>query len=159
MIGKLFTVARPQVIIVLLAGAFGVAERASAQVFSEFLIPTANSLSYAITTGPDDALWFVEYSSAKIGRITTAGAITEFTGLGNNPQGITAGPDRALWFTEAGNSTGASRRPARLRNSRFQRTTADPLVSPRARIRRCGSPSMTEIRLAASRRPARLRNS
>ena len=50
MIGKLFTVARPQVIIVLLAGAFGVAERASAQVFSEFLIPTANSLSYAITT-------------------------------------------------------------------------------------------------------------
>jgi hypothetical protein len=43
--------------------------------------------------------------SAKIGRITTAGAITEFTGLGNDPQGITVGPDGALWFTESGNST------------------------------------------------------
>ena len=31
-----------------------------------------------IVTGPDGALWFTEYNDDKIGRITTAGGITEF---------------------------------------------------------------------------------
>jgi streptogramin lyase len=31
-----------------------------------------------ITTGPDGALWFTEQNASKIGRITTAGVITEF---------------------------------------------------------------------------------
>ena len=44
----------------------------------------------------------------RLGRITTAGAITTYTASGiNSPYGITAGPDRALWFTSnAGNSIG-----------------------------------------------------
>jgi hypothetical protein len=45
----------------------------------------------------------------KIGRITTAGVITEFSVTGNNnPFGITTGPDGALWFTEEeiGNAIG-----------------------------------------------------
>ena len=47
-----------------------------------------------------------EYDTGKIGQITTAGAIAEFT-EGVDPQGITAGPDGALWFTEfAGNKIG-----------------------------------------------------
>jgi streptogramin lyase len=45
-------------------------------------------------------------SGSGIGRITPAGAITEFTGPGS-PGGITAGPDGALWFTEiAGDKIG-----------------------------------------------------
>ena len=60
-----------------------------------------------ITTGPDGALWFTNYTQNKIGRITTTGTITEFTipstmpdGVTSGPTGITAGPDGALWFTE-----------------------------------------------------------
>lgn len=55
-----------------------------------------------ITTGPDGALWFTETVAGKIGRITTAGVITEYALPASNsyPFGITTGPDGALWFTE-----------------------------------------------------------
>jgi virginiamycin B lyase len=65
-----------------------------------------NSSPLEITAGPDGALWFTEYFGNKIGRITTAGDITEYP-LPIDPGGvsqlmsITAGPDGALWFTEA----------------------------------------------------------
>ena len=35
-----------------------------------------NSSPDLITTGPDNALWFVERSTGRLGRITTAGAIS-----------------------------------------------------------------------------------
>ena len=74
---------------------------------TEFPIPTANSGPYGITTGPDGALWFAEEGTSKIGRIATAGAITEFPILGSNAAYIVAGPDGALWFTNgAGNKIG-----------------------------------------------------
>jgi len=49
-------------------------------------------------------LWFTEYDANQIGRITTAGAITEYPvpTANSEPQSITAGPDGALWFTEYG---------------------------------------------------------
>lgn len=56
--------------------------------------------------GPDGALWFTEGDSTgsdKIGRITTAGAITE-TAIPTAyaaPAGIALGSDGALWFTES----------------------------------------------------------
>jgi streptogramin lyase len=54
-------------------------------------------------------LWFTENSGNKIGRITTAGAITEY-GIPTSasaPTGIAAGSDGTLWFTEAvGNKIG-----------------------------------------------------
>ncbi len=55
-----------------------------------------------ITTGPDGALWFTEYGVNQIGRVTTAGVMTEFPipTAGSHPWGITTGPDGALWFTE-----------------------------------------------------------
>jgi virginiamycin B lyase len=68
-----------------------------------------------IAAGPDNALWFAEYGTNKIGRTTTAGAVTEYSiptecfGVkwACNPYGITAGPDGAMWFTEAnGNRIG-----------------------------------------------------
>lgn len=67
--------------------------------FTQFPLPTANSLPTVITGGPDGALWFVEAGANKIGRITTAGVLTEFA-VPSTPFGITAGPDGAIWFTE-----------------------------------------------------------
>jgi virginiamycin B lyase len=56
-----------------------------------------------ITSGPDNSLWFTEQPSNKIGRITTAGAITEYRIPTKNasPWVITLGPDKNMWFTEA----------------------------------------------------------
>ncbi|MGC9949715.1 MAG: hypothetical protein ABSF64_25385 [Bryobacteraceae bacterium] len=60
------------------------------------------NLSYpsGITAGPDGALWFAESFANQIGRITTAGSITEFPlpSSFNGPGIITTGPDGALWF-------------------------------------------------------------
>ena len=59
-----------------------------------------------ITAGPDGALWFTNTDSDSIGRITTTGTITHYTGTGiSNPVGIAAGPDGALWFTNVVNNT------------------------------------------------------
>src|ERR1035438_7398253 len=55
-----------------------------------------------ITAGPDGNVWFTEYRAGKIGRITPAGVITEFSiPSGGNPQDIRLGPDGNLWFTDA----------------------------------------------------------
>jgi virginiamycin B lyase len=70
---------------------------------SEFAVPTANSSPDFITAGPDGNLWFTEFNTNKIGRITTAGVVTgEFATptAGSGPEGITTGPDGNLWFTE-----------------------------------------------------------
>ncbi len=55
-----------------------------------------------IAAGSDGNLWFTEYSGNRIGKITTAGVITEYTtGMtGTGPTGIAAGSDGNLWFTE-----------------------------------------------------------
>ena len=86
-----------------------------AGVVSNFQVPPAGSSPLGITLGPDGALWFTANGGGgvgnRIGRITTAGAISTFpipTGsLLPQPGGITAGPDGALWFTEqVGNKIG-----------------------------------------------------
>ncbi len=64
--------------------------------------PSSNPNS--IVAGPDGALWFTEWIGNKIGRITTAGAITEFSnGISPNsdPSIIKVGPDGNLWFSES----------------------------------------------------------
>jgi streptogramin lyase len=67
--------------------------------YTEFAIPTPDSLPSSITVGSDGALWFVEAGAKKIGRITTAGAIQEFTlSTPHIPYSITAGPDGNLWI-------------------------------------------------------------
>ena len=63
-----------------------------------------------LTAGPDGALWFTNakaYEGAPpLGRITTTGNVTEFSGATPDnigpasPTAITAGPDRALWFVD-----------------------------------------------------------
>ncbi len=54
-----------------------------------------------ITAGPDGALWFTDTWTDSIGRMTTAGVVTNFytDPSIDRPTGITAGPDGALWFT------------------------------------------------------------
>lgn len=62
---------------------------------------------YEITTGSDGALWFTNHGNSSIGRITTAGVVTNYTDPSiAGPEGIAAGSDGALWFTniESGQS-------------------------------------------------------
>ena len=65
----------------------------------EFAVPTPSAL-VGVAAGPDGTLWFTETSADRIGRITAAGAVTEFTvpSASSSPSGITAGPDGALWL-------------------------------------------------------------
>ncbi len=73
--------------------------------------PTASPHPEDITLGPDGNLWFTEVDVNKIGRITPAGVITEFTipilkdqPFPAFPEGITTGPDGNLWFAERDHS-------------------------------------------------------
>jgi streptogramin lyase len=82
---------------------------------TEFLTPTRTSnpmgvtgetsSPLSITTGPDGALWFTEGMADQIGRVTTAGAFSEYPlpsrdTMHANPEGIATGPDGAIWFTQ-----------------------------------------------------------
>src|SRR5262245_5907799 len=67
---------------------------------TEFPVPTPQSNLVGITRGPDGNMWFTDALAGKIGRITPAGVITEFSaGItpGAQPTEITAGPDGNLW--------------------------------------------------------------
>jgi streptogramin lyase len=66
---------------------------------------------YGIAAGPDGNLWFTGnngFNDNRIGKITPAGAITQYQiGCCNyDPFKIAAGPDGNLWFTEQNNSVG-----------------------------------------------------
>lgn len=78
--------------------------------FEVFDLP-ASSRPRGITLGPDGNVWFTEYNSDKIGRITPAGDITEFPLPTTNPPGLRGphsitpgtcigGGSVCLWFTE-----------------------------------------------------------
>jgi virginiamycin B lyase len=83
----------------------------TAGVFSQFpaSIQGSPAFPFNLTTGPDGALWFSEDNGLSavggsfIGRMTTAGAFTNFPTptVNSVPVGIVTGPDGALWFTEA----------------------------------------------------------
>ena len=67
----------------------------------------AGSSRRPIAAGADGNLWFTEIGTGKpVGRMTTAGTITEFTvptiPVGNGPTGMAAGSDGNMWFTEPG---------------------------------------------------------
>jgi len=63
----------------------------------------------SIAWGPDSNIWFTEFWTGRIGRMTPAGKVTEFPG-GQSLRGIVAGPDKNLWFVQADfNHTGIVR--------------------------------------------------
>ncbi len=65
--------------------------------------PLANGVGpEGITWGPDGNVWFTEFWTGRVGRMTPAGVITEFSLPTPNPRGIVAGPDRNLWIVEGG---------------------------------------------------------
>jgi virginiamycin B lyase len=68
---------------------------------TEFPLPHGQT-PRGIVAGPDGAMWFTE--SLGIGRMTTAGELTEFPLPNDNGSGmpyqIAVGPDRNLWFVE-----------------------------------------------------------
>lgn len=74
-----------------------------------FALPS-DSLVFAMTTGPDGAVWFTDTGTSSLGRITTAGTITEYPTalLANVSSGIVTGSDGALWFTNSGFSASAN---------------------------------------------------
>src|SRR5258708_1302380 len=70
---------------------------------TEFPLPFSNSLPYFIAPGSDGNLWFTEYGTREIGRITPSGSITGFTLPDRNtPLGIASGPksNGDTWFTD-----------------------------------------------------------
>jgi virginiamycin B lyase len=81
----------------------GLAPVLSAQSIAFSGYPVPGSPNY-IAAGPDGAIWFTDSAYGEIGRITTAGAVTEYATPTPNssPQGITSGPDGAIWFVEEG---------------------------------------------------------
>lgn len=85
-------------------------------VITEFALPRPNSGPGDITVGADGALWFVELSGGmdgqvtegnRVGRITTAGAVTEYLlpSTSPSPVNIALGPDGNIWYTQ-GNRVG-----------------------------------------------------
>ena len=69
----------------------------------------ASATRRASPPGRDGALWFTNAANNSIGRITTAGSVTNYTGPGiSNPHAITAGSDGALWFTNLTGGSGCS---------------------------------------------------
>ncbi len=72
------------------------------------LLKPSGSLPHGITTDPEKAsrLWFTDYSTSKIGHISTSGTELKETELPkeSKPYAITPGPEgeAALWFTDEG---------------------------------------------------------
>jgi len=90
---------------------------------------TASSVSGPgeIAAGPDGALWFTNFFSNSIGRITTNGKITNYTDPTIDcPQGITAGPDGNLWFTNDCNNSIGKITPAGAVTKYTSTTISDP---------------------------------
>ena len=88
-----------------------------------------------------------------IGRITTAGVVTEYPlpSAFSVPSGIAAGPDGALWFTEIRQTkSGASHVAGSISEYAIPTASADPAVLQPARIARSGSRSPPETRSAVS---------
>ena len=71
-------------------------------------MPGKNPGPANIVTGPDKALWFTEFNTGKIGRITTNGKITELSVKSptEGPDGICVAPDgTTIAFTTYNAST------------------------------------------------------
>jgi streptogramin lyase len=91
---------------VTIAAAAGAA-RAGAAPLTEFDLPTGTTAT-SLIDGTDGALWFAETTAAgtpEIGRITTAGVITQITNgflPGAQLHAIAAGAGGTLWFSDTG---------------------------------------------------------
>jgi streptogramin lyase len=73
---------------------------------------------YAITAGPDRALWYVSANGRAVLRMSLSGSVREmtrpFTDPNLDPGEITRGPDGAIWFTERPESNSGSLKLGRV---------------------------------------------
>lgn len=86
---------------------------------TQFPIPTSSSGPRFIASGSDHNMYFTECNVGQIGRVTTAGVVTEFTvpsGALSVPYDIVSGPDGNIWFTEMGASGGCTTTNTGARN-------------------------------------------
>jgi streptogramin lyase len=92
--------------VALIATVLTLSLTAAANEITEYHVTTPGSNLRDITPGPDGNLWFTELGGHKVGRITTAGVITEFSlGITSRPFSIVSGPDNNLWVTDPGQNT------------------------------------------------------
>jgi virginiamycin B lyase len=76
-------------------------DRTVPSAVTEFPVLTAAAAPAGITRGPDGNLWFAESNADRVGRVTPAGAVTEFPlAAGSGPLNLATGPDGLLYFTE-----------------------------------------------------------
>jgi virginiamycin B lyase len=61
-----------------------------------------------LAVGSDGNFWYTEMAGSNVGRMTPAGAVTEFPTHALFTRCITAGPDGNVWFTEASNGHGVN---------------------------------------------------
>jgi streptogramin lyase len=70
------------------------------RTIESFRIPTADVVPTSIISGPDGNLWFAEYKTKNIGRVSPTGQIKEFpTPTGVND--LTVGSDKNIWYASA----------------------------------------------------------
>lgn len=63
----------------------------------EFPLPDRAAKPHAVVAGPDGALWFTEWASSRLGRMTVDGAVTGSALPGAEPHGLTVAPDGSIW--------------------------------------------------------------
>jgi streptogramin lyase len=73
---------------------------------THFQLSNVGSYPYDIAPGPDGNMWFTEQFGGAIGRITPAGAVSEFPIPNTDVLGITAGPDGNIWFAARSGAIG-----------------------------------------------------
>jgi hypothetical protein len=83
----------------------GIGRITPAGIVTRFPVPVPNCCGWqdSIIAGPDGTLWFNQFHTGKVGRITTAGSVSEVT-LPTRDSGLTsiaAGPNGTLWVTES----------------------------------------------------------
>ena len=81
---------------------------------TEYAVTNGGAAGFqSMTTGTDGNVWFVDSANNAIGKMTTAGVVTEFTlsVAGAFPSAITSGPGNTMWFTECGSSYWPARLP------------------------------------------------
>src|SRR2546428_373749 len=73
---------------------------------TDYPLPDTNLVPSDITKGPDGNLWFLEMNNhtnattLDVGKISTAGTVTEYPTPAGFTSGIAAGPDGNVWFNE-----------------------------------------------------------
>jgi len=109
----------PARVAAVLTFAFAFILPAAPAAFGEVKVFPTEGFPLAITAGPDGNMWFSDpgnpplFSSAQIGSVTPAGAVSKYTpGLSGYPWGIAKGPDGNLWFTEPGAQKVGSVKPS-----------------------------------------------